>query len=161
LIATCFVAAPQKIPLCQQAVAEENMETEGRSPKKQSLQRNRSVERLRRALPPLPNLDNCCLISAESEQMCHARLKYFRRVCEARTVLRWMVGEQFDITGYLTEVIETRGHESACTLKDDLVRLFHAVIKRNPLLRNLLHPQLKLCCVICKLQEDRNVSGET
>lgn len=127
------------------------MGTEARLSEKQPPQRNRNVARLHRALPPLPGLDNCCLMIEESTQMCHARTKYFRRICEARTVLRWMAEGQFDITGYMAEVTRTRGHESACALKDDLVRLFHAVIQRNPLLRDLLHPQLKLCCVICCL----------
>lgn len=79
----------------------------------------------------------------ESAQMYYTRMEPFRRLCEARTVLRWMAGGQFDLTGYMAEVTKNRGKESACALKNDLVKLFHAVIKHDPSLRNLLHPQLK------------------
>lgn len=133
------------------------MGTESQPPKKQSPQRSDRAEKLNQALPPLPSPDNCCLMPSESVQMYHARMEHFRRICEARTILRWTTKGQFDLTGYMAEVTKNRGKESACALKDDLVKLFHAAIKRDTSLRDLLHPQLKR--LIQYLLEDAGCSG--
>lgn len=119
------------------------MGSESQPPKKQSPQRSNSAEKLNQALPPLPTPDNCCLMPSESLQMYHARMERFRRICEVRTILRWTAEGQFDLIGYMAGVTRNRGKESACALKDDLVKLFYAVIKRDPSLCDLLCPQLK------------------
>lgn len=107
------------------------------------------IERLNRALPPLPIMENGCLLPNESAPLYYARMEPFRRICEARTVLRWMAGGKFDIANYLKDIIENRGKNSAVILKNDLVKLFDVVIQCDPSLRELLLPQLKLCCKIC------------
>lgn len=101
------------------------------------------IERLNRALPPLPDMNNGCLLPNESAQMYYVHMEPSRRICEARTVLRGTAGGEFDIAGYLAKIIENRGKDSAIFLKNDLVKLFTEIIQRDPSLRDLLHPQLK------------------
>lgn len=140
--------------LCQQFIAKENMGEEVQPPEKQACQNNNNIERLNLALPPLPPLDYGGLLPAETAQMFCVRMEPARRIYEARTVLRWIVEGKFSFTKYLDEVIKKRGNESASVLENDLVKLFYEVIQRDPSLRDLLHPQLKLCSAIRYLPED-------
>jgi len=123
-----------------------------------SLQIGADIERLNQTLPILIQPENRSLMPNESAQIYYARLEPFRRLCEARTVLRWLVGAYFDsaqyavdchradysVACYLSKVTAQRGQEAASILKSDVLDLYHSVIDRDPSLQDLLGSQLRL-----------------
>ena len=112
-------------------------------PNVQASRVNENVEKLNRALPPLEEPESRNLMAGESAKTYYARMEPFRRVCEARSVLRWIAGGEFNLTAYFTKVSIKRGRDSALILKNDVTKLFSTVLEIDPALNSLLYPQLK------------------
>ena len=144
--------------LCQPINAENIVKSENRPSINPLPQIIPDVERLNQALPGLIQPEDRNRLPNESAQIYYARLEPFRRICEAREVLRWIAGAYFSreehtrtcrhsdhsIACYFTNVTAKRGKESASILKSDALDLFRIVIEHDPSLKDLLHSQLKL-----------------
>jgi len=134
------------------------MESKNKSSRKPSPQNIADIERLDQALPILIQPENSALMPNESAQDYGARLEEFRRICEARTVLRWIVVGYFDreehtvvchrhahsVACYFANVADKRGKESASILKNDVLALYRTVTERDPSLKEFLQQQLRV-----------------
>lgn len=126
-------------------------------------QNQNNLERLVRAFAELVPPDSS-LLPGEPAMAFYSRLEPFRRICEARQILRWIAEDYFNSSRhlfeddgevrcrrsghsalcYLSSVGHERSDESAKILAQDVLNAYSDVIQRDPLLKNVLEPQIKL-----------------
>lgn len=118
-----------------------------------------NLEKLNQALPPLVQPEDRQLNPGENANEYYGRLESFRRVCEARAVLRWIADGYFDsaahlaagcrrsdhsVACYVADVASKRSNNAASVLKNDVLDLYYTAIERDPSLQDLLQSQIKL-----------------
>ncbi len=110
--------------------------------KKHTRQPNQQLtQRVRRILPPLQPPENCNLMPNESSVEFYSRMEPFRRKCEARAVLLWLV-EGKDIEKYFSEVSQKRNRRALTTLRQDMYCLYQDISKADSSLELILKERL-------------------
>lgn len=134
------------------------MKLENLPPQKSSPQNISNLERLNQKFPILIQPKNRDRLPKELAHIYYARMELFRRICEARLVLRWIAVDHFNSTAhfdrpchndhhsvacYFSLVSTNRSKESALILKNDVIDLFQLVTKSDPTLHDFLYAELR------------------